>query len=45
MGSNIKIKSQFNPNKNKGKITISYNDLNEISNIIDLIDTNKNNAS
>jgi ParB family chromosome partitioning protein len=34
LGSDIKIKSQFNPDKNKGKITISYNDLDKIINII-----------
>ncbi|MFT4718300.1 MAG: ParB family chromosome partitioning protein [Rickettsiales bacterium] len=35
LGSNVKIKSQFNPNKNKGKITISYSNLDEITSIID----------
>jgi ParB family chromosome partitioning protein len=39
LGSNIKIKSQFNPNKNKGKITISYNDLDSLTNIINKLNS------
>lgn len=38
LGSNVTIKSQFNPKNNKGKITICFNDIDKITNIIDLLD-------
>ncbi|MDB2550403.1 ParB/RepB/Spo0J family partition protein [Rickettsiales bacterium] len=38
LGSDIKINNKFNPNKNQGKIIISYNDLDKITEIINKLD-------